>query len=186
MATTLEIIRGLSQAAANAYDGGHDEKYSYDGEARSAGLNREKGDVVLDSRTMDGFKIRLSGDRVTILYHQECLLKDTHQSDFTSEIERHLADIAKYLRGEYKKVTGEGLTLTKDGDAKIDIEYISRIRTSVRATQTYKVGGLSSMDSKEDQTSEDRLDKSFKDFLAIGKDKYPNTKKPENVSTKIK
>lgn len=28
---TLEIIRGLAQAASNAYDGGHDERYSFDG-----------------------------------------------------------------------------------------------------------------------------------------------------------
>ena len=31
---TLEIIQGLSQAAANAYDGGHDERYSLDGQTR--------------------------------------------------------------------------------------------------------------------------------------------------------
>ena len=30
---TLEIIRGLSQAAANAYDGSHDERFSLDGQA---------------------------------------------------------------------------------------------------------------------------------------------------------
>ncbi len=34
MATTLEIIRGISQAAANAYDGAHSESYSSDGEIR--------------------------------------------------------------------------------------------------------------------------------------------------------
>ena len=31
---TLEIIQGLSQAAANAYDGGHMENYALDGQAR--------------------------------------------------------------------------------------------------------------------------------------------------------
>ena len=30
--TTLEIIQGLSQAAANAYDGSHDERFTYDKE----------------------------------------------------------------------------------------------------------------------------------------------------------
>ena len=28
---TLEIIQGLSQAAANAYDGSHDERFSLEG-----------------------------------------------------------------------------------------------------------------------------------------------------------
>ena len=32
MATTLEIIQGISQAAANAYDGAHDERFVPDGE----------------------------------------------------------------------------------------------------------------------------------------------------------
>ena len=35
---TLEIIQGLSQAAANAYDGSHDERFSLDGQARQVGL----------------------------------------------------------------------------------------------------------------------------------------------------
>ena len=38
---TLEIIRGLSQAAANAYDGSHDERFSLDGQAKQIGLRRE-------------------------------------------------------------------------------------------------------------------------------------------------
>ena len=41
--TTLEIIQGLSQAAANVYDGAHDKRFSYDGEERSMGLKREEG-----------------------------------------------------------------------------------------------------------------------------------------------
>ena len=40
MATVLDIVRGISQAAANAYDGAHDEKYSLDGEVRKIGLKK--------------------------------------------------------------------------------------------------------------------------------------------------
>ena len=52
MATVYDVLKGIHQAAANAYDGAHDEKISHDGKARKAGLNREEGDVVLDSRPM--------------------------------------------------------------------------------------------------------------------------------------
>ena len=41
MATTLEIIRGISQAAANAYDGAHDERFSLDGQVRKVGLQEK-------------------------------------------------------------------------------------------------------------------------------------------------
>ena len=54
MATVLEIIRGLSQAAANSeYDGCDLEQ--------KIGLKREEGHPVLDSRVIDGFKVRFSG-----------------------------------------------------------------------------------------------------------------------------
>ena len=43
MANILDIVRGLSQAAANAYDG-------YDNMDEKIGLNREEGHPVLDSR----------------------------------------------------------------------------------------------------------------------------------------
>ena len=49
MASVLDIVRGISQAAANAYDGSQDEKYSLDGEARKIGLKREEGDPIIDS-----------------------------------------------------------------------------------------------------------------------------------------
>ena len=67
MATTLEIIQGLAQAAAHGYDGGYDERYSHDGTARKVGLKREEGDPILDRRCIDGFKVRFS--RASNDYH---------------------------------------------------------------------------------------------------------------------
>ena len=78
MATVLDVIRGISQAAANAYDGSHDERYMADGEAKKAGLRREEGDSVLESREIDGFNVRFTGNKINILYHAEIKLKETH------------------------------------------------------------------------------------------------------------
>ena len=39
MATTLEIVRGIHQAAANAYDGAHDERFVEDDMAKKIGLS---------------------------------------------------------------------------------------------------------------------------------------------------
>tara|TARA_B100001250_G_scaffold413879_1_gene449605 strand:- start:1857 stop:2420 length:564 start_codon:yes stop_codon:yes gene_type:complete len=185
MATTLEVIRGISQAVANARDGGHDEKYSYDGEARKVGLFREEGDVITDSRggAMDGFGVRFHGDRLIINYQYDCMLKHVHESGFEDAIHEKVANVAKYLRGEYKKVTGSGLTLTKEGDCDVLVEYISRVRTSVKACQVYKIGGLSEVVAASNDESRD-VDSAIKDWLSIGKDKYPRTKKPSNVTRK--
>ena len=100
MATTLEVINGISQAAANAYDGGHDEKYSYDGTARKVGLFREEGDVITDSRggVMDGFGIRFQGNRLIISYQYDCMLKHVHEGGFEDAIDEKVANVAKYLQ----------------------------------------------------------------------------------------
>ena len=66
MADNLKIIRGISQACADlGYDGAHlieDEK---------VGLKREQGDPVLDSRRIDGFKVRINGQTLICSYHSE-------------------------------------------------------------------------------------------------------------------
>lgn len=180
MATTLDVIRGISQAVANSYDGAHDKKYSLDGEERKIGLYREEGDIITDSRVMDGFKVRFHGDKLCITYQYDCKLKHVHENGFESDIEQRVNDVAKYLRSEYKKVTGNGLTLSKDGDCDIMVEYISRVRTSVRACQFYKIGGISDVVSASNEEPRD-VDSAIKSWLAIGKDKYPGAKKPSNI-----
>jgi len=182
MATTLEVIRGISQAVANSYDGAHDKKYSYDGQERKIGLHREEGDVITDSRSMDGFGVRFQGNRLIINYQYDCKLKHVHENDFEGDINEKIANVAKYLRNEYKKVTGNGLALTKEGECDVMVEYISRIRTSVKACQVYKIGGLSGVD--DPHPGERDVDSAIKDWLAIGKDKYPRTKKPSNITRK--
>jgi len=105
--TTLEIIQGLSQAAANAYDGAHDERYSYDGQSRSMGLRREEGCPIMDSRVMDGFKVRFYGDSMILSYQSDILLKEVYSGNFEQDIESMLNDIKKFLQKEYRAITGE-------------------------------------------------------------------------------
>ena len=185
---TLEIIRGIAQAAANSYDGAHDEKYSYDGEARKVGLNREEGDLIIDSRKLDGFSVGFDGPMLRIHYHGEIKIKDVHNvNKFESEIEAKINDVAKYLKREYKKVTKKSLSLTAEGEPYIDIQSTSRVRAWVQACRYYKIGGLSDVErgpGHEESSSEDRIDDSIKKFLAIGKDSYPGAKKPKNVTRK--
>ena len=169
MADIMDVLRGISQAASLAYDGAHDERQVLDGEVKTAGLKREKGDLNLEARVMDGFKVRLSGPNLILTYHSETKLKDVHDSNrFESDCEQHLADIVKYLKKEYKKVTGNTLTLTMDQKPDIKVEYMSNIRCWVIATCSYKIGGLTDV-GEVGQASEDRLDQAVKDWLSLGK-----------------
>jgi len=180
MATTLEIIRGISQAAANAYDGAHVENYSSDGKARTVGLKREEGDPITDKRVMDGFGVRFHGNQLCINYQSELQLKEVYGGSLESDIESMLSNIAKFLKKEYKVITGDSLTLTPSGEVEIIVQNTSRIRAWCQAHQYYDIGSLKEVEGTT-SPSEDRLDSSFKKFLDQGGFKG---KRPQNDSRK--
>ena len=179
MSTVLDIVRGISQVLAHNYDGAHVEEYSADGEARKAGLKREEGNPMIDARVMDGFNCRLHGNKMIVTYHSECPLKDLHKgrNKFESKVESQINDVVKFLKKEYKKVTGNTLSLKKDGEMDIRFEYMNNIRSWFIAKQQYEVGGLKGV-VENGEPSEDRLDQSIKDWLQLGK----NAPKPKNVT----
>ena len=161
MATTLEIIRGISQAASNAHDGAIDEK----GEPIKVGLKREEGHPLLDKRVMDGFSVKFHGPLLCIHYHTEVNLKDVHGKSFEGEIGQTINAVAKFLKKEYKKVTGNALTLTKEGDAHVHLEYISRIRCWATSYCYYKIGGIKDVEGIK-KSSEEQLKESMKEWMA--------------------
>ena len=100
MTTVLDVVRGISQAAANAYDGSHDERYTANGEERKAGLRREEGDPVLETREIDGFKVKFYGDSLCITYQSDVLLKVVKDPKFEQEQERMINQVKKFLQKE--------------------------------------------------------------------------------------
>jgi hypothetical protein len=63
MATILDVVNGISQALSKNYDGALDEE----GEPIKAGLKREEGNPIIDSRVLDGFNARVQGDKLILL-----------------------------------------------------------------------------------------------------------------------
>jgi len=182
MATTLEIIQGIAQAAANAHDGSHDESINADGRARKVGLKREEGDLIQDRRITDGFKVRFSGPILTILYQSEVRLKEVAQKGFEDEVVSMINDIASFLKKEYKIITKDSLTLTKVGEPSILVQKISNFRTDVRATCDYKIGGIGDVEEVKVGTDKERLDQAIKSWLSQG----PANKRPRNDTRKGK
>jgi hypothetical protein len=181
MATTLEIIRGIAQAAANAYDGSHEESLNADGRARKVGLKREDGHIINDRRVTDGFKVQFNGPLLRIIYNSEIRLQDVTQNGFEGEIVSMIANIASFLKKEYKKITGDSLTLTKEGEPDIFVQKLSNYRTDVRGMCDYKIGGISGVDEVE-APSKDRLDAAVRTWLSQG----PGKKRPKNDTRKGK
>ena len=170
---SLDVIRGIAQAAANSYDGALDEQ----GQPIKIGLKREEGRPMIDSRVMDGFKVRLNGDKLIVSYQSDIKLKDVYKGNFQNEIESTMSNITNFLKKEYKSVTGSSLSLTKDGDADILVQNVSNYRTWCQAQMPFVIGGLNETEEVAAGSSEDRLDNSIKKFLELGKGP-----KPKNVT----
>ena len=178
MATVYEIIQGLSQAAANVYDGALDDK----GEPLKAGLKREEGDPILDKRVMDGFNIKIYGNMMCLTYMSEVQLKEVYANGFEEEMERQVAGVASFLRKEYKKITGDTVSLTKEGEIDVHVENSTRVRSWVVAKMHYKVGGLDKeMNNQEGSTAPDEY---WKDFVSQGGWNGKGGKRPQNDTRK--
>ena len=172
---TLEIIQGLSQAAANAYDGGHMENYSLDGQVRKVGLKREEGIPLLDRRVNDGFKVKFYGDSMIINYQSDVMMKELKENGFENDIMRTINEVKKFLQKEYKAITGKSVSLTAKGEPQVIVQTTSNVRTFVQAYQHYKIGAL-----KMDQILEPSGDTTrdvTKKFLEFAKAKRPQNEK---------
>ena len=174
--TTLEIIRGLAQAAANGYDGVHDERFSLDGQARKVGLRREEGCPLMDKRVNDGFKVKFYADSICINYQSDVMLKQVKDPKFEQEMQRMINEIKKFLQKEYKSVTGNGITLSKKGEPKILVQSVSNVRSFVQAYQHYTISGIKDMDQILEPSRESENDV-IKKFLS-----QHSTKRPQNAT----
>ena len=171
--STLEIIQGLAQAAANAWDGGHDERFTLDGQVRKVGLNREEGCPIMDKRVNDGFSVKFYADSMCINYQSDTRLKDVQDPKYEQEIERMLNEVKKFLQREYKSITGNSVTLKKKGEPKILVQSTSNVRTFVQAYQHYTISGI-----KGDAPYEPSVNDITRKFLAQhSKKRAPNDKR---------
>jgi len=180
MATVLEIIKGLNQAAANGYD-------SYDPDVE-IGLKREEGHPILDSRVIDGFRVRFAANKMMVTYQSEMRLEELHpRNRFENEINQKFADILRFLKKEYKKITKESVSLKQEGEPDILVQTTSRVHSWVQATQQYDIGGLEetvSLRKISDRSIDKSFEKQFQDFLELATDKKPsNDKASKNPDT---
>ena len=101
---------------------------------------------------IDGFGASITGNRLHILYHVEPLLKEVHSSSFESDIESMVEKVKSFIQKEFKKVTGGSLSLSKPSEIDVLVEYISRIRTSVKAHKCWEIGSGSEAEPIEEES----------------------------------
>jgi hypothetical protein len=181
MATVYEIMQGLAQAAANAYDGALGEDYE---PANDGILRREEGNALIDERVMDGFNVKFYGNMMCLSYMSEIQLKEVYAGGFEEEMDQRLTDISGWLKKEYKKITGNSVTLTEEGEIDVMVQNSSRVRSWVQAKKHYKVGGLSEDMNDDNQGSTNPVEASWKSFMDQGGWDGKGGKRPENDTRK--
>ena len=145
MATTLEIINGISQVLSKAYDGALDEN----DEPVKIGLKREEGDPIVDSRVIDGFGVKFERNALCITYSSEIKLKEVYGGTLENDVSSMISDVAKFIKKEYRKLGAGSLSLTAEGECDVLVQPVSRVRTLVTAKQRYKIGGM--VEEKEER-----------------------------------
>tara|TARA_B100000085_G_scaffold193893_1_gene177787 strand:+ start:7370 stop:7855 length:486 start_codon:yes stop_codon:yes gene_type:complete len=155
MSTTLEIIDCISQVLANTYDGALDES----GEPVKIGLRREEGNPLVDHRVMDGFGASVSGNRLHIKYHAEIPLKEVHSNGFEGEMETMVEKIKSFIQKEYKKIKKNSLTLSEPSEVDVLVEYISRLRCSVKVHKCYRISSVPVEPEKEIDPAFEKMNK---------------------------
>ncbi len=171
MSNIADIVKGISQAAANAYDGALDEE----GNKLQVGLERDKSVSINDKRVMDGFGVAFSGNNMTIKYHREVRNKEVMDSKLKTEVETAIEEVSSFLKKEYKKITGDTLKMKKlPGDVIGNVQSTSRVRSWVEAQCSYEIAGVDKEDLPD--TSKRDVDSAIKSFLELGK----KSKRPEN------
>ena len=143
------------------------------------------GDILLDERVIDGFGVKFMGPILCINYQTQVQLKEIYSGGFESEMDQTMADISKFLKKEYRKITGKSVSLTKEGEIDVRVESVSRVHSWATAYQMYKIGGIDEV-MVIDEGSEDTLEKGWKTFLDQGgwKGKRPkNDTRPKGSET---
>lgn len=171
--TASEIVAGISQVLASKFDGITDAE----GKKIEIGLERDSNTDYHERSIVDGFNGRICGDTFILSYNCEYTANQMHNKNFKDDIEEIFDNLVKFIKKQFREVTGSSLSLTKPGDLDILVQPMNKIRNLVQAKQTFHIGGMDEVETVGEE-SERKLDKTFEKFLSQGKQ---DAKKPTNV-----
>lgn len=177
-----ELVKGIKQAAANAYDGAKDKE----GKPLKTGLDRDSELVdPRNMRTIDGFTVKVcSPNLLCVTYHLQMMAKHklaALENKLHEEIEDRIKEIVSYVKKEFKNITGSSLNLKMVGDIKYEVEAVSMVRTNLKGMCNYEIGNMEQ--EQEDDLKKD-LDKKVEKVLSPGEEKFPKAQKPKNDTRK--
>jgi hypothetical protein len=123
------------------------------------------------------------GNKLCVSYTTEVLLSDiAAKGKYEDGLLQDVADVVSYIKKEFRKVTGSSLSLKEIKDMEPEFHFMqtSRVRTEVKVTCHYEVGGLEDPSEEKDTFREKAL-KGMEKWLSLSSDKRPQNdkRKPE-------
>ena len=106
-------------------------------------------------------------------------LKVDEMAEMIKEKEKELFELKK----EYRKIRGESVTLTKEGELDVRVENSTRVRSWVTAVCNYRVGGLNE-DMAVAAEADTKPEDSFRKFIDQGGWTGDGGKRPQNDTRK--
>lgn len=137
------IVRGIQQAYRNSKEVG-----------KEIGLRSEEYPSAAGPgwvKLFDTFSIKIVGNCLYVTYTTQITLDQFHQLNLVQEVEGYAADAVKFLKTEYKDITGKALKLTDSKeDPVIKTEHISYQRMTLYGTKKYMIGDLTTLREEDD------------------------------------
>lgn len=149
----VDLLKNLHQTVTNSKDY-YKGQYVQDkkDELPKIGLRREVENPITQSRFMDGFNIKVSGNVMVLDYQREITLKETHKSGFKNQLNLVMGDIVKFIKKEYSRLSGGKplniKPLTKE--PVCDVKYISRVKCWVECQQHFELTDIKVEEEKID------------------------------------
>jgi len=114
---------------------------------------------------MDGFTARFAGDILTITYQTDIKLKEVYGGGFEEEMERVMADIAKYLSTRATQILGKRVTIGAVDEVDILVQSTSNVRVFATAMKKYKIRGMKGVDENPPIPAQDKLMETYRRFV---------------------
>ena len=140
----------------------------------------KRGDALIDQRVIDGFNVKFYGNLMCLTYQ---FRRATERSVRRRIRRRNRSTDHRYRRfpqKEYKKITGNSISLTEEGEVDVFVQNSSRVRTWVQAKKHFKVGGLSEDMNDDNSGSTNPVEANWKSFLDQGGWNGKGGSRPDN------
>ena len=156
MADILEIVNGISQALS--------DKTNYES------LQKNQKTSIYEKSKNDGFNVKFSGNKMTLLYETDVPLEEVHEKNFEPELQSKVNKLINEIGKNYKSIKKQSLKTKPVGDFNIRVETPNRMRARVFVAQMYEIAKADSQDAME-KSFEERQDRYAKHWLSIMRNK---------------